>query len=124
MPDDLGAPVPPLPPPPPPPPAPVSSNRSVMLVLSYLGILALIPLITEKNDREVQWHARHGLVLLVAYLILTVGLFVASFVIGVLGMLQIPLWLGYLVVMILCITNATSGKRFVIPGLSDFADKF
>ncbi len=124
MPEDLGAPVPP-PPPPPPPPAPVvSSNRSVMLVLSYLGILALIPLITEKNDREVQWHARHGLVLLVAYLILTVGLFIASLVIGIVGMLQLPLWLGYIVVIILCITNAVSGKRFLIPGLSDFAQKF
>ncbi|MBK9089094.1 MAG: hypothetical protein IPL90_08645 [Holophagales bacterium] len=102
----------------------VSSNRSVMLVLSYLGILALIPLITEKNDREVQWHARHGLVLLVAYLILTVGLFIASLVIGIVGMLQLPLWLGYVVVIILCITNAVSGKRFLIPGLSDFAQKF
>lgn len=123
MPEDLGAPVPP--PPPPPPPAPVaSSNRSVMLVLSYLGILALIPLITEKNDREVQWHARHGLVLLVAYLILTVGLFIASLVIGIVGMLQLPLWLGYIVVIVLCITNAVSGKRFLIPGLSDFAQKF
>jgi uncharacterized membrane protein len=123
MPEDLGAPVPP-PPPPPPPPAPVSSNRSVMLVLSYLGILALIPLITEKEDREVQWNAKNGLVFLVAYLVLTVGLFMASFVVGVVGMLQIPLWLGYLVVIILGITNATNGKRFVIPGLSDFADKF
>jgi uncharacterized membrane protein len=123
MPEDLEAPVPP--PPPPPPPAPVvSSNRSVMLVLSYLGILALIPLITEKNDREVQWHARHGLVLLVAYLILTVGLFIASLVSGFIGMLQLPLWLGYIVVIILCITNAVSGKRFLIPGLSDFAQKF
>ena len=123
MPEDLGAPVPP--PPPPPPPAPVvSSNRPVMLVLSYLGILALIPLITEKNDREVQWHARHGLVLLVAYLILTVGLFIASLVIGIVGMLQLPLWLGYIVVIILCIMNAVSGKRFLIPGLSDFAQKF
>ena len=125
MPEDLEAPVPPPPlPPPPPPPAPVSSNRSVMLVLSYLGILALIPLLTEKNDREVQWHAKHGLVLLVAYLILTVGLFIASFAIGFIGMLQLPVWLGYLVVIILCITNAVNGKRFVIPGLSDFAQKF
>ena len=122
MPDDLGAPVPPPPPPPPPPPAQVSSNRTVMLVLSYLGVLALIPLITEKNDREVQWHARHGLVLLVADLILTVGLFVASFVIDVFGILQILLWLGYLVVIILCITNAVSGKRFLIPGISGIAD--
>ena len=123
MPEDLGAPVPP-PPPPPPPPAPVSSNRSVMLVLSYLGILALIPLLTEKEDREVQWNAKNGLVFLVAYLVLTVGLFMASFVVGVVGMLQIPLWLGYLVLIILGITNAMNGKRFVIPGLSDFADKF
>ena len=123
MPEDLGAPVPP-PPPPPPPPAPVSSNRSVMLVLSYLGILALIPLITEKGDREVQWNAKNGLVFLVAYLVLTVGLFMASFVIGVVGMLQIPLWFGYLVLIILGITNAINGKRFVVPGLSDFADKF
>ena len=121
MPEEIGAQAPP--PPPPPPPAPVSSHRSVMLVLSYVGILALIPLLTEKNDREVQWHAKHGLVLLVAYLVLTVGLFVASLVIGIIGMLQIPLWLGYLVVIILGITNALAGKRFVIPGLSEFAEK-
>ena len=87
-----------------------------MLVLSYLGILALIPLITEKNDREVQWHARHGLVLLVAYLILTVGLFIASLVIGIIGMLQIPLWLGYLVVIILGITNAVEREAVRHPG--------
>ena len=122
MPDEIGAPAPP-PPPPPPPAPPATSNRSVMLVLSYLGILALIPLLTEKNDREVQWHAKHGLVLLVAYLVLTVGLFVASLVVGFVGVLQIPLWLGYLVVIILGITNALNGKRFLIPGVSDFADK-
>ena len=121
MPEEAGAPVPP--PPPSPPPQAASSNRSVMLVLAYLGILALVPLLTEKNDREIQWHAKHGLVLLVAYLVLTVGLFVASMVVGVIGMLQIPLWLGYLVVIILGITNALNGKRFLIPGVSDFADK-
>ena len=56
--------------------------------------------------------------------ILTVGLFIASLVVGIVGMLQLPLWLGYVVVIILCITNAVSGKRFLIPGLSDFAQKF
>ena len=125
MPEEIGAPAPPPPPPPPPPPAagPASSNRSVMLVLSYLGILALIPLLTEKDDREVQWHARHGLVLLVAYLVLTVGVFIASMVLGFFGLLQIPLWIGYLVVIILGITNALNGKRFVIPGVSELAEK-
>ena len=122
MPEEIGAAAPP-PPPPPPPAPPASSNRSVMLVLSYIGILALIPLLTEKNDREVQWHAKHGLVLLVSYLVLTVGIFIASMIIGFFGLLQIPLWIGYLVVIILGITNALNGKRFVIPGVSDFAEK-
>ena len=31
-----------------------SSNRNVMIVLSYLWLLALIPLVVEKEDREVQ----------------------------------------------------------------------
>ena len=121
MPEDARVP-PPLPPPPPPPP-PAGSNRPVMLVLSYLGILALIPLLTEKEDREVQWHARHGLVLLVAYLVLTTGVFVASLVLGFLGLLQLPLWLGYLVVIALGITSALKGRRFLLPGISDFAGK-
>jgi hypothetical protein len=34
-----------------------SSNRNIMIVLSYLWLLALIPLLTEKEDKEVQWHA-------------------------------------------------------------------
>lgn len=124
MPDDAGASAPPPPPPPPPPPqAPAGSNRAVMLVLSYIGILALIPLLTEKNDREVQWHAKNGLVFLVGYMVLTVGLFFASLVVGFIGLLQVPLWLGYLVLIILGITNALAGKRFVVPGLSDFADR-
>jgi len=123
MPDETGAPAPPPLPPPPPPPTPPSSNRSVMLVLSYLGILALIPLLTEKNDREVQWHARHGLVLLVGYMVLTVALFMVSLVVGFLGMLQVPLWIGYVVVIVLGITNALNGKRLVLPGISEFADR-
>ena len=62
------------PPPPAPPPAPApsssgtggSSNRGLMIALSYLWLLALIPLLVEKDDAEVQWHAKHGLTLLVA----------------------------------------------------------
>ena len=30
-----------------------SSNRNVMIVLSYLWLLALVPLLTEKDDKEV-----------------------------------------------------------------------
>jgi uncharacterized membrane protein len=98
-----------------------------MLVLSYLGLLALIPLLTEKEDREVQWHAKHGLVLTVAFFILIVAFsFLRSMVdIGCLGCFPGGL-VGtvYLVVIILCILKAQKGERFIIPGLSDFVNKF
>ena len=46
-----------------------SPNRGVMIVLAYLWLLALIPLLVEKQDPEVQWHAKHGLVLMIAELV-------------------------------------------------------
>lgn len=114
-------------PPPPSPPA-SDSNRTLMLVLSYLGILGLIPLLMEKEDREVQWHAKHGLVLFGALIALQIlVMFVGSVAPTVGCILSLGLtilWLGYVVVVILCITKALKGERFRVPGLSDFADKW
>lgn len=128
---------PPFPPSAPPPPPPQytappasgsgSSNRNLMIALSYLWILAIVPLIVEKDDREVQWHAKHGLVLLVVEIILYAVLGVLSLipVIGcVAAILPAIVFLGFLVVRILCITKAMNGERFLIPGLSDFANRF
>src|SRR6187401_1235165 len=100
--------------PPPPPAAADSGNRTLMLVLAYLFPLSLIPLLTEKEDKEVQWHAKHGIVLAVAFAILWVAAIVLS---------QIP-FLACLVVTIMSIVKATQGQRFLIPGVSDFANKF
>lgn len=131
-----GAPPPYVPPPPPPPPVapppppggggPVSSNRNVMIVLAYLWLLALVPLLTEKEDKEVQWHAKHGIVLLVAEIVAWVVYFVLSMIPGVGCVLVIVLpiiWLLFVVVRIMCIVKGTSGQRLLIPGISEFADK-
>jgi uncharacterized membrane protein len=129
---------PPAPPPsePPPrkaaPPEVVSDNRTVMIVLAYLGLLALIPLLVEKDDSEVQWHAKHGLVLVAAEFIVMIALWVLIMVItaisGGLGCILGLLWplfvLAILVVHVLCIVKGLNGQRFLIPGLSDFADRF
>ncbi|MCL4837456.1 MAG: DUF4870 domain-containing protein [Thermoanaerobaculia bacterium] len=116
------------PPPPPPPAAPApGDNRTLMLVLAYLGLLALVPLLVEKNDTEVQWHAKNGLVLTIAFIVLFVVLSILGAVPAV-GCLTVFLWpvagLGWLILSILGIVKATKGERFVIPGLSDFVAKF
>lgn len=119
----------PPPPPTPPPAAPTggSSNRTVMLVLAYLGLLALIPLLVEKEDKEVQWHAKNGLVLLAAFFIASIAMTILGFIPAV-GCILLPLhlvlWVGYMIVIVLGIVKATSGQRFKLPFVSDFADKF
>ncbi len=104
-----------------------SSNRTLMIVLSYLGLLALIPLLMEKEDQEVQWHAKHGLVLFATWVILgfVLGALSAVPVLGCLSlMVSLFLPIAALVVHIICIVKGINGERFLIPGLSDFANKF
>lgn len=112
-----------------------SSNRTIMIVLAYLGLLALIPLLVEKDDREVQWHAKHGLVLLVAevavFIVLSIfGTIVGHIpVIGCLGalagaLLWFLLMIGILVVHIMCIVKGVNGERFRLPYISQYADRF
>src|SRR5512140_2684768 len=91
----------PPPPPPGPPPVPPVQRNTPMLVLSYLGLLALIPLIVLKDDREVQWHAKHGLVLTVAFIVLSLGASVMTFVAGFFFFLNPLVYLGWLVVSVL-----------------------
>lgn len=112
---------------PPPPSSSGDGNRTLMLVLSYLGILALIPLLVEKEDDEVQWHAKHGLVLFGAWLAvwIVISILAQVPVLGCIAMIGWPLaGLGYLIVAIMGIVNATQGQRFRVPWLSDFADKW
>ncbi len=124
-----------MPPPPPggtmpPPGGAVSPNRSIMIVLSYLWLLALIPLLVEKNDPEVQWHAKNGLVLTVAEVIAwiavaIIGTLTAFIHLGCTGcFLNLAVFIAFLVARIMSIVKGVSGERFIIPGISQYADRF
>jgi len=110
----------------------VSSNRSVMIVLSYLWILCLVPLLTEKEDKEVQWHAKHGVVLMVAeilfwiaFTIVTNIIVAATLGLGCLVSLLGPfIALAFLAIHIMCIMKGVNGQRMIIPYVTDFTQKF
>jgi uncharacterized membrane protein len=107
-----------------------SPNRGVMIVLAYLWPLALVPLLLEKDDPDLQWHARHGLVLMIAeLLVIVVYLAIASVVslaalgLGtVLAILLVASWIGVLALHVMAIVKGVSGARLIIPGLSEYAD--
>ena len=115
-------------PPPSPPSQQESSNRTIMLILSYLGILALIPLLVEKEDADIQWHAKHGLVLMVGWIVLSIALAILSsfpYIGMFLGCAVGPLlWLVILIIQIVAMLKALKGERLIIPVISDYTDKW
>lgn len=107
------------------PPAPKQQN-TVMGILSYLSILCLIPLLTEKNDAYVQYHAKQGTNLFVIEVIVGIvgGIlsgvlkfipFVGGFLGGIIGFATGVLSLCFFVLSILGIVNACNGEMKPLP---------
>jgi len=107
-------------------------NRSAMLVLAYLWPLAVVPLLLTRDDPEVQWHAKHGLVLMAAELALLLGLsivmqllMVVTFGVGCLASIGfVFLWAAVLALHVIAIVRALGGYRLIIPGVSHYATRF
>ena len=108
-----------------------SPNRGVMIVLAYMWPLALVPLLVEKTDQDVQWHAKHGIVLMIAelvlffaYVIMTSLVSLASLGLGVvLSMLLIFAWIGMLAVHVVAILKGINGTRLILPTISEYANR-
>lgn len=106
-----------------------SSNRNVMILLSYLWLLALIPLVVEKEDPEVQWHAKHGIVLTVAEMIFWVAFQILTFALGsflgcIVAIFGPVIALIIIIIHIFAIVKGINGQRLIIPGVSQYADRF
>src|SRR5262245_44013016 len=108
-----------------------SPNRGVMIVLAYLWPLALVPLLLEKNDPDVQWHAKHGIVLMIAELVLffayvtmTSLVSLASLGLGVfLGALLVFAPAAIVTIHVLGILKGLNGTRLILPTISEYANR-
>ena len=111
---------------------PESPNRGVMIVLAYLWLLALVPLLLEKEDLEVQWHAKHGIVLMLAELVV---LFAYIMTMSIVSLATLPLgcvlslflvfgWVAILALHIAAILKGVNGGRLVVPYVSEYANRF
>ncbi len=101
------------------PPAP--GNNNGMAILAYLGILIVVPFLTEaKNDPFVKFHLKQGLALIISELIAMVVVAVP-----ILGWMAAPIiWLFNVVMIILGIINAASGKEKELPIIGGIAKNF
>ncbi len=104
----------------------IEANK-VMSILAYLGILVLVPIFAAKESKFARYHANQGLILCIAsvvygitYSILSSILLAISWrlyaVVSVLGFLS----LVFLVLCIIGIVNAASGKAKELPVIGKF----
>jgi uncharacterized membrane protein len=96
----------------------VEQNK-VLAAVGYLGILFLVPMLAAPKSPYAQFHAKQGMVLFIAAIILSVVLAipVLGWVIGGLGEVFI------LILMIMGIINAVNGQEKPLPVIGQFASK-
>jgi uncharacterized membrane protein len=106
-----------------------ASNDKIMAVLAYLGLLVLVPILAGKDSKFVKFHANQGLVLIIAYIILTVacnviGVMTAAFDIYVIGLaLGLVAWavnICLVVFAIMGIINAANGEEKELPIIGQY----
>jgi hypothetical protein len=107
-------------------------NRKSMIVLAYLWPLALVPLHLGRDDAEIQWHARNGIGLMIAEIVLVFGLVIVTTIVSlatlgigcVLSLFIVFVWIGIFALHLVAIVKGLGGHRLVIPGLSQYASRF
>ena len=87
------------------------NQNKIWALLSYLWILVLIPLLIKKDSRFVQFHAKQGLVMLIAWFFVTIPL---------LGLL---IWLALVVFWFIAVIKVLEGQYWKMPVIGDFAEK-
>jgi len=92
----------------------VEENK-LMAALSYLGILVLVPLLVKKDSKFCQFHAKQGLVFLIAFFVGWILLFIP-----VIGWL---LWIAIWILDIVALVQALMGKYWEVPVVSQLAKK-
>jgi uncharacterized membrane protein len=97
----------------------ITQDDKVFAALSYMWILCLVPLLIKRDREFVQYHARQGLVLFIAELILSViGMIpVLGWLVGFFG------WIAATILSVLGIVAALVGRYWEMPFLGSYAKK-
>ncbi|HJW08010.1 MAG TPA: hypothetical protein VJ483_00145 [Holophagaceae bacterium] len=96
------------------------------LILCYAGPWAFQPYLRAREDEELQWHARQGVLLAFTECVITLALIFAG-ILPIAGLLFLrfilPLWLLWCLGMsVTSVLQATKGKRHRIPVLHQFVE--
>ncbi len=95
-------------------------DNKVIAALSYFGLLVLVPLLAKKDSPFCQFHAKQGLVLLIAWFALGIISIIPilGWIVGILGSLFL------LVLFVIGLVNALGGNVKELPVIGQYGTKF
>ena len=94
-------------------------DNKLLAAISYLGFLCLVPLFLKKSSPYVQFHAKQGLVFLIAEVIASFVNIIPFFGIMVFGIVS----LLFLIISLVAFVKTFNGESWEIPFVSDYANK-
>ncbi len=108
----------------------LSPNASIAIAYIFSFIGALIVLAMEKQNQFVRFHAMQAfifglfnLALRIAFGILGAILYFSTGLWGIVNILGLLIWLGYIGITIWLILEGTKGKKTKLPVIGDYAEK-
>ncbi len=91
----------------------IAENKAITF-LSYIGFLCLVPLLAKKESKFAQFHAKQGLVLLIAWIIGGITTFIG---------IGLVINAGVLIISIIGLIKVNDGKMEDLPIIGDLAKK-
>jgi uncharacterized membrane protein len=92
----------------------IEPNR-LIAALSYFWILFLIPLLTKRDSKFVQFHAKQGLVLFVVEFLATLIMWIP--------LVNVVLFIGIIVIAVMGIIKAYNGEYWKAPFIYKWSEK-
>jgi len=106
---------------------------NVASLLCYLcgWLTGLIFLLIEKDNRDVKYHAWNAIAIDVVTIAVYIGLIILGAILGAIaaplaiitGILNMIVWLGYIVLKIILMVKAYQGQKIKLPVIGDFVEK-
>ncbi|MBQ8551193.1 MAG: zinc-ribbon domain-containing protein [Clostridia bacterium] len=97
------------------------ADNKILSLFAYIGILFLIPLLAAPKSKYARFHTNQGIVLFIVNIILNIAVAIVSAILGFIALGVIGMIIGWvvsvvqLVLMILGIVNAVTGKAKELP---------
>jgi uncharacterized membrane protein len=113
-------------------PDPFVTPNQAMVVLAYLWLFCIVPLLAERNDRVVRWHALHGLVLVIAEIVASLAILFTLTILRVVlpvglvalvGELVPVLWIAVVLLHGVLLVDALAGRRWRVPIITGYAER-